>query len=339
VAAAAPVSAGVRMPEARGLVALVRRFPRARLLVVGDLMLDQFIFGRVNRISPEAPVPVVQVAGESFHLGGAANVAANLRALGGQAAIVGVVGTDVHGARLTRDLQSIGVGVSGIVRGASYPTIRKIRILAHQQQVLRLDREPRSLDERLTRKVTASVLRALGEFDAIIVSDYNKGVVSRELLQRLGERADGKPMLFIDPKKGNFQHYVGATLVKPNLEAASLASGIEIIDERSLAEAGQRLLEQWRCEAVLISRGEEGMTLFRKNRIEHFGTAAREVYDVTGAGDTVLATAALALTAGASFEDAAVLANRAAGIVIGKLGTATASADELVADLRKAPAA
>jgi D-glycero-beta-D-manno-heptose-7-phosphate kinase len=323
------------MPKARGLVTLVRRFRRARLLVVGDLMLDQFISGRVSRISPEAPVPVVQVTGESFHLGGAANVAANIRALGGQVAIVGVVGTDVHGARLTRDLQSIGVGVSGIVRGASYPTIRKIRILAHQQQVVRLDREPRSLDERLTRRVIASALRSLGGFDAVIVSDYNKGAVSRELLERLAERADGKPMLLIDPKKGNFQHYVGATLVKPNLEAASLASGIEIIDERSLAKAGRRLLEQWRCEAVLISRGEEGMTLFRRKRMEHFPTAAREVYDVTGAGDTVLATVALALAAGASFEHAAVLANCAAGIVIGKLGTATVSADKLVADLRK----
>ncbi len=324
------------MPEVRGLVSVVRRFPRTRLLVVGDLMLDQFISGRVSRISPEAPVPVVQVTGESFHLGGAANVAANIRALGGQAAIVGVVGTDAPGGRLTRDLQSIGVGVSGVVRGAAYPTIRKIRILAHQQQVVRLDREPRALDERLTRKVVARVLRSLEGFDGVIVSDYNKGVVSRALLERLGERADGKPMLFIDPKKGNFQHYVGATLVKPNLEAASLASGIEIVDESSLAKAGERLLEQWRCEAVLISRGEEGMTLFRRNRrMEHFPTAAREVYDVTGAGDTVLATVALALAAGATFEDAAVLANRAAGIVIGKLGTATASAEELVADLRR----
>jgi rfaE bifunctional protein kinase chain/domain len=325
-----------RTPGARDLVATIRRFPRVRLLVVGDLMLDQFIHGSVSRISPEAPVPVVQVTGESFHLGGAANVAANIRALGGQTAIVGVVGNDASGGRLTRDLRSIGVGVSGIVRGISYPTIRKIRILAHQQQVVRLDREPRALDERLTRKVTASVLRSLPGFDGIILSDYNKGVVSRPLLERLGDRAGGKPMLFIDPKKGNFPHYVGATLVKPNLEAASLASGIEIVDEHSLARAGQRLLEQWRCEAVLISRGEEGMTLFRRNRgMEHFPTAAREIYDVTGAGDTVLATVALALAAGASFEDAAVLANHAAGIVVGKLGTATTSAEELVADLRK----
>jgi len=163
--------------------------------------------------------------------------------------------------------------------------------------------------------------------------------VTPALLERLGERRGGKPMLFIDPKKGNFHHYAGATLVKPNLEAASAASGVEIVDERSLARAGQRLLEQWHSESVLISRGEEGMTLFRKRRpMEHFPTAAREVFDVTGAGDTVLATAALALAAGASFEDAAVLANRAAGIVVGKLGTATASAAELVAGLGKATA-
>jgi rfaE bifunctional protein kinase chain/domain len=331
------VAAAARL-TARRLAAIVRRFPRARLLVVGDLMLDQFIWGRVSRISPEAPVPVVQVSSESVHLGGAANVAANIRALGGQAAVVGVVGADVHGRRVSRELESIGVAVGGIVRAAGYATTRKIRILAHQQQVVRLDREPGALDDRLARRVIDRVLGALDRFDGVVVSDYNKGVITPPLLEQLAEQCNGRRKLFIDPKKANFRHYAGATLVKPNLEAASLASGVEILDEASLRRAGEALLERWRCEAVLISRGDEGMTLFRNDRpMKHFSTAAREVFDVTGAGDTVLATAALALAAGARFEDAAVLANRAAGVVVGKLGTATVSAQELLADLHAEP--
>ncbi len=323
-----------RSGQRRRLERVVRRFARTRLLVVGDLMLDQFIWGRVSRISPEAPVPVVRVTGESAHLGGAANVAANVRALGGEASLVGVVGTDAHGRRLTRELGSIGVGVGGVVRAARFATIRKIRILAHQQQVVRLDRESGRPDSALTRAVVARVVRQLGSVDGVVVSDYNKGVVTTALLSELAARCRSKPMLFIDPKKDNFANYAGATLVKPNLEAAALASGIEIVDERSLERAGETLLERWRCEAVLMSRGEEGMTLFRRGRpMQHFPTAAREVFDVTGAGDTVLASAALALAAGASFEDAAVLANRAAGIVVGKLGTATVSAGELLAEI------
>ena len=323
-----------RQGGVRRLASVVRRFGRTRLLVVGDLMLDQFIYGRVSRISPEAPVPIVQVTGESAHLGGAANVAANVRALGGAAALVGVVGTDSHGRRLMRELGSIGVGVDGVVRASRYATIRKIRILAHQQQVVRLDRESGRPDSSLVRAVVARTLRQLGSVDGVVVSDYNKGVVTSALLSELAARCGPKPMLFIDPKKENFANYAGATLVKPNLEAAALASGIDIVDERSLARAGERLLERWHCQAVLMSRGEEGMTLFRHGRaMQHFPTAAREVFDVTGAGDTVLASAALALAAGASFEEAAVLANRAAGIVVGKLGTATASATELLAEL------
>jgi rfaE bifunctional protein kinase chain/domain len=302
-------------------------------------MLDQFIWGRVERISPEAPVPVVEVTAESVHLGGAGNVAANVRALGGRADVIGVVGADAHGRRVARELAAIGVGIRGLVRGTRYATIRKTRILAHQQQVVRLDREPKALDPRLSARVVSRALSVIDRFDGVVVSDYNKGVISETLLRVLAARSDSKPMLFIDPKKGNFRNYSGATLVKPNLEAASLASGVDIVDDRSLARAGEILLERWRSQAVLISRGEEGMTLFRKGRrMAHFPTAAREVFDVTGAGDTVLAAAALALACGATFEEAAVLANRAAGIVIGKIGTATASAAELAAELARTDA-
>jgi D-beta-D-heptose 7-phosphate kinase/D-beta-D-heptose 1-phosphate adenosyltransferase len=320
------------------LVRLVRRFPRVRLLVVGDLMLDQFVWGKVSRISPEAPVPVVHVSGESFHLGGAANVAANVRALGGRAGVVGVVGADSAGTRVLRDLRSIGASVGGVIRSRGQATTQKIRILADQQQVVRLDREQPSIDERLARAVAERVRRAAGSVDGIVVSDYGKGVITGALLAALAGRNGRRPMLFIDPKKGNFAHYAGATLLKPNLEAAAAASGIEIVDEGSLERAGERLLELWQSDAVLISRGEEGMTLFRaKAGMQHFPTAAREVFDVTGAGDTVLSTAALALGAGASFEEAAVLANQAAGIVVAKLGTAAVSAKELVAALGERP--
>ncbi|MGH7860246.1 MAG: D-glycero-beta-D-manno-heptose-7-phosphate kinase [Candidatus Binatia bacterium] len=312
----------------------MRRFPRVRLLVVGDLMLDQFIWGRVSRISPEAPVPVVQVTRESFHLGGAANVAANIRALGGRAKVVGIVGRDDFGSRVVRELREIGVGVSGVVRSRAYPTIRKIRILAHQQQVVRLDREQPLASASLSEEVLDRVRRSLGSIDGVVVSDYGKGVVSPGLLSLLAGRRDGEVRLFIDPKKGNFAHYRRATLVKPNLDAAAQASGVEITDEESLRRAGEQLVRRWASEAVLISRGEEGMTLFQPGRMRHFPTAAREVYDVTGAGDTVLSTVALAIGAGASFEQAAVLANRAAGIVVGKVGTASASAAELLRHLR-----
>jgi rfaE bifunctional protein kinase chain/domain len=317
------------------LATVVRRFPRVRLAVVGDLMLDQFIWGKVSRISPEAPVPVVQVTRESFHLGGAANVAANVRALGGRIAVIGVVGRDAHGTQLLDDLRSIGAGVAGVLRRSGYSTTRKTRIIAHQQQVVRLDREVASLDGRIGAAVSERVRRSLGSVDGLVISDYAKGVISPELLALLGARAGGRPFVFIDPKRGNFPHYAGATLVKPNIEAAAAASGIEIRDERTLRMAGERLLALWRAEAVLISRGEEGMTLFRRGKkMQHFSTVAREVYDVTGAGDTVLSTAALALAAGASFEDAAVLANHAAGLVVAKVGTATVTAEELIADLR-----
>ena len=317
-------------------VRLVRRFRRVRLLVIGDLMLDQFVWGKVDRISPEAPVPVVTVSKESFHLGGAANVAANVRELGGRATIVGVVGRDAPGRQILDDLRRIGVGVGGTITAADRLTTRKTRIVAHQQQLVRLDREQRLVDPKIEARLRERVGRLLPRCDGVVVSDYGKGVVTPALLADLAGRRRSQPPLFIDPKKGNFGSYRNATLLKPNLDAAQAASGIDVHDEATLRQAGQKLLDLWRSESVLVSRGEAGMTLFRRaRRMEHFPTTAREVFDVTGAGDTVLSTAALAIAAGASFEDAAVLANRAAGIVVGKVGTATVSAEELIEDLRR----
>jgi len=323
-------------PNLERLERIVRGFRRVRLLVVGDLMLDRFVAGRVERISPEAPVPIVAVEREENHLGGAANVVANVRALGGRTSVVGVVGRDADGRWILDQLRALGANVGGVVTAASLPTTRKMRIVAHHQQVVRLDRERKLADPRIDARVRGHVRRLLPRADGVVVSDYAKGVVTAALLADLAERKSGKPALFIDPKRGNFENYRNATLLKPNLDAAESASGVGIVDGATLARAGRSLLERWQSEAVLISRGEHGMSLFRRGRsLRHFPAEALPVFDVTGAGDTVLSTTALAIAGGASFEEAAMLANRAAGIVVGKAGTATVEAAELIEDLRR----
>jgi D-beta-D-heptose 7-phosphate kinase/D-beta-D-heptose 1-phosphate adenosyltransferase len=323
--------------EARQLAELVERFARVRVLVVGDLMLDQFVWGKVRRISPEAPVPVVQLTREELRPGGAGNVASNIAALGGRAAACGIVGRDAAGERLGDALRALKVATDGIVVARAGETTQKTRIIAHHQQVVRLDRESNGgPDAASARRVRDFVLRQRAKYDVVIVSDYGKGAVGPELLGALAEAHTRAPFTWvIDPKRANFAHYRRASLVKPNREEAAEAAGIEIRDAASLREAGARLLERWEAGAVLISRGEEGMALFkpggRRTRVvvEEFPTVAREVFDVTGAGDTVLATCALALGAGGSLEEATVLANHAAGIVVGKIGTATVGAAEL----------
>lgn len=323
-------------PTPRGSATVIARFPRVRVLVAGDLMLDSFIWGRVERISPEAPVPVVQVTNESRRLGGAANVVANIRALGGRVEACGVVGTDVAGRQLLGDLRRIGAGVAGVAQGREAATTRKTRIIAHQQQVVRLDRESAGQrDSRGAARARGFLLAHARQADVVVVSDYGKGLITAPLLAALaGLWAQRRFRLIIDPKRENFGHYRGASLVTPNQGEASQASGIDIHDRRSLSRAGAELLRRWEAEAVLITRGEEGMSLFVRGVPErHFPTLARHVYDVTGAGDTVIATCALALGAGASLETAAILANHAAGIVVGEVGTATVSAKELKADV------
>jgi rfaE bifunctional protein kinase chain/domain len=318
---------------------LLRRFRSVRVLVIGDVILDQFIRGRVERISPEAPVPVVRVTEEDFRLGGAANVVHNLRALEGRATACGVVGSDAAGRRLVGLLRGIGASTAGVVASRTVETTRKTRIVAHQQQVVRLDRDPPlQRTAALGARLQHYLARHLREFDVVIVSDYGKGVISPAVLDMLAAaRATGRVRVIIDPKKQNFAHYRGASLVTPNAAEASDAAGVEIHDEATLREAGAVLLKRWQAEAVLITRGEHGMSLFRHSGgVRHIRTVARHVFDVTGAGDTVVATCALALGAGASFEDAAVLANHAAGIVVGEVGTATVSLQALRAELRHA---
>jgi D-glycero-beta-D-manno-heptose-7-phosphate kinase len=318
---------------------LVRRFGRVRVLVVGDLMLDQFVWGSVKRISPEAPVPVVRVTREDFRPGGAGNVVSNIAALGGRTAACGIVGRDVAGRRLLAALARLGAGTAGVIASGRGETIQKIRIIAHHQQVVRLDRETGDMpDGRAARRVRDFVLRERGRHDVLVVSDYGKGAVSAELLAALADAHARRPFTWVvDPKQAHFAHYRRASLVKPNRDEAGAAAGIEIRDRATLRAAGERLLTRWATEAVLISRGEEGMALFKQTLrgvvVREFPTLAKEVFDVTGAGDTVLAACALALGAGGTLEEATVLANHAAGIVVGKVGTATVTGAELRAAL------
>jgi rfaE bifunctional protein kinase chain/domain len=311
--------------------ALIRRFGRARLLVVGDLMLDQFIWGRVERISPEAPVPVVHVTRESFHLGGAANVAHNIRSLGGHATACGVIGRDSSGQRILTDLQAIGAGTDGVVVSRATVTVRKTRVIAHNQQVVRFDHESPDHAGGAMRRLQRFLRENVWDYDAVVLSDYGKGVITPDVLAVLSAlRTRRSFRLIVDPKKPNFAHYRGLTLATPNVFEAADAAGVDIRDDASLRVAGNCLLERWNAEALLITRGEQGMTLFTHDGlVRHFPTAARQVFDVTGAGDTVVAACALALAAGATLDEAALLANHAAGVVIGKLGTATLSAAEL----------
>jgi D-beta-D-heptose 7-phosphate kinase/D-beta-D-heptose 1-phosphate adenosyltransferase len=320
----------MRVSERR-LAELIRRFPGVRVLVVGDLMLDRFVWGQVERISPEAPVPVVHVTGEDERPGGAGNVVSNIAALGGRAAACGVVGDDAAGKRLAAALRALGAATEGVVVSRHARTTEKTRIIAHHQQVVRLDHEESPpLDGAGTQRVRDFVLGGCARCDVVVVSDYAKGVIGPELLAALAEAHGRAPFTWVvDPKRPNFAHYRRASLMKPNRAEAAEAAGIEIRDRASLCAAGARLLERWETEAVLISRGEEGMALFRRGGVEEFPTVAREVYDVTGAGDTVLAACALALGAGGTLEEAALLANHAAGVVVGKLGTATLSGAEL----------
>lgn len=326
---------------AERLRGLIRRFAGTRVLVIGDLMLDQFVWGDVSRISPEAPVPIVRVRRQEGRPGGAGNVVTNVVALGGRADACGFVGSDLAGRALCGALTAAGGGLAGVLRSTSLATTAKTRVIAHSQQVVRFDQDPDAagVPARLVNRLRAWVGAHARRYPVIVVSDYGKGVVTPDLLADLAalRRRHGFHYV-IDPKRPNFAHYRGASLVKPNLGEASVAAGVDIIDRRTLDAAGSELLLRWDADAILISRGEEGMTLFKpRARAHHFPTAAQEVYDVTGAGDTVLATCALALAVGGSFEEAARLANHAAGVAVGKVGTATVSARELLRALRTHP--
>ncbi|HYR87123.1 MAG TPA: D-glycero-beta-D-manno-heptose-7-phosphate kinase [Terriglobia bacterium] len=312
---------------------ILNQFAGKKIVIVGDVMLDEFIWGKVHRISPEAPVPVVEVLEETYRLGGSGNVAANIRALDGTPIPIGVLGRDVASDRVHDLLKQSEIDVSGLFRD-DRPTTLKTRILAHSQQVVRTDRESRqALSSKVTADLAAAFQRSLPQASAVVISDYDKGVVNRELLAAILPKAKeaGVPVL-LDPKVHHADYYRPITLITPNQHEAELLTGLVIENELELEEAGRKLLQKFDCEYALITRGEEGMSLFNRSGSQHLPTFAREVFDVTGAGDTVIATLALARAGGATMEESAILANHAAGIVVGKVGTATVSRSELLSD-------
>ena len=307
---------------------------RRRIVVLGDVMLDEFIWGDVTRISPEAPVPVVNIQRESTRLGGAANVLANITSLGASANVIGVMGHDTAGEKLAAALrQEVNDQArEWLIVDEGRPTTIKTRIIAQQQMVVRADREYRGqVNGSVETRIIDAARAAIAEADALVVSDYDKGVVTPRILGEILPLAYARIPVLVDPKIRNFDSYKPATLVTPNHhEALRLTNSEEDTDE-GLTAAAREIRKRLLCDAVLITRGDRGMILVEGHQdpvcVE---TAAREVFDVTGAGDTVIATLATAMAAGASMKEAAVLANHSAGIVVGKLGTATASAEEVI---------
>lgn len=323
----------MKRTEAKRLSRFIDRFTDTRTLVVGDVMLDHYVWGSVSRISPEAPVPVVNVTKESLLLGAATNVVNNIHALGGKVGVCGVIGNDDAGRQLVHLLRVQGIHTDGLVVEDGRPTTIKTRVIAHSQQVVRFDRETKNGIEREThRQIYEFVKQQVRDgLDAIVLSDYCKGVVTKELVRDIVKLARKNGVIVsVDPKVNHFGIYSGVTILTPNTKEASIGSKIDIEDDRSLLKAGALLLKRLKCSAVLITRGEHGMSLFeRKGKITHIPTVAREVYDVTGAGDTVISTLTLAMAAGAGMVDAAKISNYAAGIVVGVVGTATVKPEEL----------
>lgn len=324
--------------ERQELLRTIARFPGRRVLVVGDLMLDRYIRGACSRISPEAPVPVVRVSAENHIPGGAGNVVSNLAALGASVSVVGVVGDDDSGRRLLEHFRAQGSGVDGVLTDPERHTTEKCRVVADRQQVVRYDRETvgplsHATEARLLEAVDAGVDDAA----ALILSDYGKGVIAPKLLARAIARAKRRGIpVTVDPKPEHFRRYKGVTTVTPNTsEAWACMHRPPKPGQDALVALGKDILKTLRSKSALITRGPDGMSLFEAGgKITHIPTVAREVFDVSGAGDTVISTFTLALAAGASLKTAALLANQAAGIVVGKLGTATTDAKELARSLR-----
>lgn len=319
--------------QSKRLSQFVDRFPKTRTLVVGDVMLDHYIWGNVSRISPEAPVPVVAVSKENVLLGAASNVVNNIHALGGDVRVCGVIGADDAGRQLREMLHARGISTHGLITEPDRPTTIKTRVIAHSQQVVRFDREAKNnISPETHSKVFEFVERQIRNgLDALVLSDYSKGVVTRELVKDVVKLARKNGIIVsVDPKVNHFEMYSGVTVLTPNTKEASIGAKIEIGDDASLLKAGGLLLKRLKCDSVLVTRGEQGMSLFESGgRITHIPTMAQEVFDVTGAGDTVISTLTLAMAAGAGTVEAARISNYAAGIVVGVVGTAVVRPEEL----------
>jgi D-glycero-beta-D-manno-heptose-7-phosphate kinase len=322
---------------------ILDRFPSQRILVIGDVMLDEFIWGKVSRISPEAPVPVVNVTSESYYPGGAANVARNVREFTSGVSVMGLIGNDARGQQLLDLLRATGIDTAGVLSDASRFTTTKTRVIARNQQVVRVDRER---NHPLTTAQTAQVMRhldALGpQVDAVIVADYGKGFLTQPLADCMCQwaAAHGK-ILTVDPHPHTSLAWSGATAVKPNRAEAFLAAGLPasdavepVMSDEALLGAGKRLLQKWNAASLLVTLGEQGMLLLERDAPPyHIPTRAKAVFDVSGAGDTAIAVFTLALAGGATPREAAEIANCASGLVVAKLGTATVTRDELASAL------
>ena len=315
----------------------ISKFDRCNILVVGDLMVDEYLWGDVERISPEAPVQVVTIKDEDFSLGGSGNVVNNVVALGAKVSAVGVIGTGSDGQLLLNKLNELGVDIAGIFQDSNRPTTRKTRIIASNQHVLRIDRETKeSISEPAFEAIAKYLEDKIPDVDVVLISDYGKGLITEALMARLIAAAQKhKKITIADPKGLDFSKYSGVSLITPNKKEAALASGIEVVDETTLIEAGNKILQRVGIDKLLITCGKDGMVLFDRNKAPYkIRAETRQVYDVSGAGDTVLAVFGLSVASGISFEDGAVLANTSAGIVVGKVGTATVSRQELSSALK-----
>ncbi len=314
------------------LVEYIDRFPSTNIFVLGDIMLDEYIWGDVSRISPEAPVPVVDIKAETKRLGGSANVVHNIISLGGKSILSGVIGEDDTGREIIESLQALGLTTEGVLMDPGRRTSTKTRVVAQNQHVVRFDRENRRpLDSWMNDNLLNFLEKSMDSIDAVIVADYGKGVISSQLMKGLRDLVmDSDIILAVDPKTDHFEYYREIDVITPNHNEAGSFCRFEIVDEETLIKAGVKMLNDLQCKSVLITQGKEGMTLFEKGEEPcHIPTIARKVFDVSGAGDTVVSTLCLGLASGMDLKSAAVISNLASGIVVGEVGTSVVTAEEL----------
>jgi len=317
---------------------IIEKIGRSKVLILGDIMLDEYLFGRVDRISPEAPVPVVEIQSDKLLLGGAANVASNIRALGDEPILLGVVGEDEASVKLSQLLKQHNISDQFCVHDRSRQTTIKTRIIAHSQQIVRADRENRhELSTEIEKRAFAQFMAVSDQIKAVIISDYGKGVITLSMLEKVMQVCQDKGIFVgVDPKETHFHNYKKVSVITPNHHEAGFAYGRRIVTEADLIEVGNGLLKQLEARSILITRGPDGMSLFQVGEEPtHIPTFARKVFDVTGAGDTVIATFVAAICAGANLAEAAVFSNAGAGITVGEVGTATVTAAQLQKELER----
>jgi len=312
--------------------------PSKNIAVIGDVMLDRYLWGKADRISPEAPVPVIAFEKEEIRIGGAANVADNLAMLGANPILISIIGDDENGQRLIKRANELGLQTDELVIDTKRPTTVKTRIIARNQQICRIDREDFSnIDDEVHEAVFEKFRSVLSSLDGVIISDYGKGLITPRLVADLVDNCCNYNLFIsVDPKESHWEYYTGVNLIKPNNHEAERATNISTSTEAGLEQAGWKLLDKTGAESAIITTGERGMSLFERGKsVKHFSTMAREVYDVTGAGDTVIAVASSAVIAGASLEEAVIIANHAAGVVVAEVGTAVARPEEIIQSMQR----